>query len=261
MNPDLVIGPGDRGNSGRNPPRSPASGRRTSRLAASLLAESPPPMHSSLLLLLCCLAMTQGTLPAQVARVDPYTIVGDRNYLSGYPAMNDDGSIQVVVEIPAGSAQKWEVDKRDGTLRWEFKDSQPRVVKYLAYPGNYGMIPRTLLARDEGGDGDPLDVLILGEAMERGSVVRARVIGVLQLLDGGEVDDKILAVPMQAPLAMVDDLEELRAKFPGVLEIVETWFTNYKGPGKMESKGYAGVERAVAVIHKAAARFEATQNR
>ena len=47
--------------------------------------------------------------------------------------------------------------------------AKPREVKYLGYPGNYGMIPRTLLPKELGGDGDPLDVIVLGPAVERGS--------------------------------------------------------------------------------------------
>ena len=53
-----------------------------------------------------------------------------------------------MVEIPAGSNDKWEVDKTSGALYWEQEDGKPRVVQYLAYPGNYGMIPRTSLPHE-----------------------------------------------------------------------------------------------------------------
>ena len=106
---------------------------------------------------------------AGLTTVDPFTLQGHGNILTDYPALNENsGTINVVIEIPAGTAAKWEVDKRDGALRWEIEDGRPRVVRYLGYPGNYGMVPRTLLPEEVGGDGDALDVLVLGPALEHG---------------------------------------------------------------------------------------------
>jgi inorganic pyrophosphatase len=211
-------------------------------------------MRPSLLavVFLSCVAQDPG-----LERPDGFTIVGPANYLTGYPALSAPGIANVVVEIPAGTNAKWEVDKEDGALRWEFKNGAPRVVQYLPYPGNYGMIPRTLLPKELGGDGDPLDVIVLGPAVERGRVVRAHIVGVLNLLDGGEQDDKLLAVLDGSPLAGVRSVEELDAHFAGISRIVETWFENYKGPGEMESRGFG--ERAVAleVLITAATAFEA----
>jgi len=182
--------------------------------------------------------------------------IRDANYLDGYAAIPGAGLVQVVVEIPAGTNDKWEVGKSSGALHWEYKNGKPRVVQYLAYPGNYGMIPRTSLPREVGGDGDPLDVLLLGAQVERGSVVRARPIGVLKLVDDGERDDKIIAVPITGPLSDAVDLETLDAKYPGVREIVETWFTHYKGPGRITSGGYRNEADALAVVREASRYYE-----
>ena len=190
---------------------------------------------------------------------DKYTLVGERSFLSDYPARSEDGRLHVVVEIPAGTTQKWEVDKKDGALRWEFKKGKPRVVSYLGYPGNYGMVPRTLLPEELGGDGDPLDVLVLGPAMPRGSVVRVRVLGVLQMLDGGEKDDKILAVVENSALAQAGSIQELQEQFPGVLTIVETWFENYKGPGEIECSGFLPAADAERVIDEAIRAYETSR--
>jgi len=187
--------------------------------------------------------------------IDPYTLKGEENLLSHHPAMNEDGTVNVVVEIPTGTTSKWEVVKPSGELKWEFKNGEPRVVRYLGYPGNYGMIPSTLLPKALGGDGDPLDVILLGPAIPRGTVVRARVIGVLELLDGGEQDDKILAVIEGDALARATSVAELDAGFPGVTTIVETWFVSYKGPGKLESKGFAERDEAIQTVEAAAAAF------
>ena len=185
---------------------------------------------------------------AQLEALDPYTLVGPKNFLTGYQPLNGDGSIHVVIEIPAGTLAKWEVDKSDGKLRWEFKKGKPRVVKYLGYPGNYGMVPRTLLPKKLGGDGDPLDVLVLGPAVPRGTVVKVSIIGVLKLLDGGEQDDKLLAVAEGTAMAGVRDLRELNEKFPGVGTIVETWFVNYKGPGELVSLGFGNAKEAERIL-------------
>ena len=192
--------------------------------------------------------------PGLVA-VDDYTLKAEKSLLSGHPPTNPDGTINVVVEIPAGTTAKWEVAKPSGELRWEFKNGRPREVRYLGYPGNYGMLPRTLLSKQEGGDGDPLDVIVLGPAVPRGAVVRARVIGVLKLLDGGERDDKILAVLAGDPLAEAGSVRELDEEFPGVTKIVEIWFESYKGPGELEAQGFEGPDAAMRVIRSAAAAF------
>lgn len=197
-----------------------------------------------------------GNIAAGLKQVDKYTIVSQGNFLSDYPAMNSDGSINVVVEIPTGTVAKWEVTKPEGKLEWEFKNGKPRVVKYLGYPGNYGMIPQTLLAKEDGGDGDPLDVIVLGEAIPRGTVVKAQVLGVLKLLDGGEVDDKIIATLASSPLASVKGPSEMDQKFPGVLSIVKTWFESYKGPGELTSDGYADAQSALAVIKQSHETFK-----
>lgn len=156
--------------------------------------------------------------------------------------------IHAVIEIPAGTNAKWEVEKSGGQLRWEFKNGKPRVVQYLPYPGNYGMIPQTILPRELGGDGDPLDVIVLGPALGRGAVIPVRVIGVLKLLDGGEQDDKLVAVSLDGPLRDVETLAELDARFQGVRLILETWFGHYKGPGEMEVRGWGDAERADQIL-------------
>lgn len=185
---------------------------------------------------------------SNVTVVDKYTLAGDKHFVRDYPPIDSYGNINVVVEIPTGTTAKWEVDKTTGELVWEFKDEKPRVVSYLGYPGNYGMIPQTLLPKESGGDGDPLDVIVIGPALPRGSVVKARVIGVLKLLDGGEQDDKIVAVLPKSDLGKVSSIKELNQEFNGITKIIEIWFSNYKGPGEMQSQGFAEVSEAQKVL-------------
>ena len=204
----------------------------------------------------CAVRIGDSSVAPGLRVTDPYTIVGRKSFIDGYDARHVNGDINVVVEIPAGTTAKWEVDKADGNLRWEFKGGSPRRVKYLAYPANYGMIPGTVMSKEMGGDGDPLDAIILGPALPRGSVAQAKLIGVLKLLDKGERDDKLLLVVPDTPLYQVSDLNELDEKFVGVTTIVETWFSNYKGPGKMKSLGYADAREARDVLDAAVKEFD-----
>ena len=178
-------------------------------------------------------------------------ISGSAHYVDGFDPISKTGKLQVVIEIPAGTTQKWEVNKDDGNLHWEIKNGKRRVVQYVGYPGNYGMIPRTLLSYESGGDGDPLDVLVLGPPLARGELIEAKLIGVLNLSDGGEQDDKLIAVMDDTAFGAMNSIQDLDQNFPGALTIIETWFEGYKGPGKMKSSGFSGLEEAGAILETA----------
>ena len=174
-----------------------------------------------------------------------------KNYIHDFPPFSNDGNITVVVEIPSGTMEKWEVDKTDGELKLEMIDGKPRIINYLGYPGNYGFIPQTLLDKQSGGDGDPLDVIVIGPPEERGSVISCKLLGVLYLKDTGETDDKLIALSKQSTLFKINSLEELQLKYPGILEILKTWFKNYKGPGKMTSTGFGNKKDANRILELA----------
>ncbi len=166
-----------------------------------------------------------------------------KNYLFDYLPQNEDGTINAVIEIPAGTQEKWEV-KTDGIMRRDLKDGKPRSIEYLGYPVNYGMVPGTILSERAGGDGDPLDVIVIGAPLERGQVAAVKMIGVLKLIDQGLMDHKIISVLPGTVFAEIDDMEELDSDYPGISKIIEIWFENYKWPGKMEAKGYESVAEA-----------------
>lgn len=93
--------------------------------------------------------------------------------------------VQCVIEITQGSQVKYELDKDSGLLKMD------RVLfSAVHYPANYGFIPRTYCD-----DKDPLDILVLASInIEPLCIVEAKVIGVMHMIDGGEIDDKIIAV-------------------------------------------------------------------
>lgn len=171
-------------------------------------------------------------------------LMGERHFISGYEPITENSLVNVVIEIPAGTDAKWEVEKETGHIAWEYRDGKPRVVQYIGYPGNYGMVPRTLA-----GDGDTVDVLVLGAPIERGVVAETRIIGVLEMLDDGEQDDKLIAVTTNSHFDLVNNMEELDQYFRGVSTIIEIWFDNYKGPdNSVEILGLNDAERAWEIL-------------
>ncbi|HEY5505990.1 MAG TPA: inorganic diphosphatase [Coriobacteriia bacterium] len=173
---------------------------------------------------------------------DMYTLLAKTDFLAG-DRKNADGTYNVAVEIPAGTSQKWETSQTVTTsMFWEFKNGAPRIVTYLPYVGNYGSLRNTMAA-----DGDPLDVLVLGPAIPRGTIQKVKIIGVMNILDGTDADDKLLAVVTGDPMGAVNSLAELDATYPGVSAIVKTWFENYKGPGEMTFESWGDVTAAKAL--------------
>ena len=144
-----------------------------------------------------------------------------------------DNWVTARIEIPSGTLQKWEVSKATGKLEWETKNGRPRVVNYLGYPGNYGMIEQTVWKKSAGGDGDPVDILVLGEPLPRDARVSVRIIGMLKVLDRNEGDHKVLAVPKTGPFSTITSLIALKRQYPGVMSIITTWFENYKHPDEV----------------------------
>ncbi len=212
------------------------------------------------------LALLLGTVlsvPAAGQTLLPQVSVlkGERNFWSGYDPVNVDGTVNVVIEISAGTTAKYMVELKSGMIELEQKNGAPRYVQYLGYPCNYGNIPRSVLLKSKGGDGDAVDALVLGPAVPTGSVVRGRAIGMLSLVDTGEKDDKVIVVMENTPFFSVRSVDELDRKFPGVTTILQTWMTSYKGRDKdgklyLSSPGFKGRAETVKFIGDAVLDFE-----
>ena len=165
------------------------------------------------------------------------------------PLKDIDGNIVAVIEIPAGTNHKYEYNYDKNEFECELIDGKERVVNYLPYPGNYGFIPGTLMDKERGGDGDALDVLVLGETVPQGSTIAIKPIATLKLLDKGEEDHKIIAVPVNKELNIlrVNSFVELPAS---VKTILMTWFSSYKGIGKMEFLHWEGDSATLEEVSK-----------
>ena len=197
----------------------------------------------SMVTAICGIAGAQDLNSPNVTAIDKYTIKGPKHYHTGYEPGDADGNVNVVIEIPKGTTGKWEVSLEDGTIKWEFKKGKPRMVTYRGgYIANYGSIPQTALPKTLGGDGDPLDVVVLGAPIPRGEVVKVKLIGVLNLIEHGEYDGKLIALKKGSPEYGAASIEELNSTYGNIVDKMSLWFENYKGPDsgmKVESIGDA----------------------
>jgi inorganic pyrophosphatase len=147
-----------------------------------------------------------------------------------------------VIEIPKGSTNKYELDKETGLLRLD------RVLySAVHYPADYGFIPRTFCD-----DGDPLDVLVLGqEPVYPLTIVDARAIGVMRMRDDKGIDDKIIAISVRDPaFADYTDHSQLPAH---VLRQMRRFFEDYKVLERKQVviEGLLGPAQALDVIREA----------
>lgn len=161
----------------------------------------------------------------------------------------ENGVINVVVEIPAGSNHKIEWDRKLGAMKLD------RVEPIIfAKPTNYGFIPQTL---DE--DGDELDALIItDQPLTTGIFLQARIIGVMKFVDDGEVDDKVVVVP-------ADDrnngnaIQTLADLPPQLIKQIEFHFNHYKDlkkSGTTKVTNWGNIDEAKKVIRESQHRWQ-----
>ena len=154
--------------------------------------------------------------------------------------------VRMIVEIPKNSANKYEYDGKLGVFRLD-----RALYSAVHYPGDYGFIPRTLHE-----DGDPLDILVrINEPTFPGCQIDCRPLGVLKMLDRGEPDDKIIAVPSNDPYYHeYFDIADLSQHY---LKEVEHFFHIYKDleGRRVEIVGWEKSEVAARVISESIARY------
>ena len=164
------------------------------------------------------------------------------------PGDVEGGTINVVVEIPAGSCHKIEWNREKAIMQLDRVDP-----KIFAKPTNYGFIPQTL---DE--DGDELDVLIVtDEPLPTGVFLEAKIIGVMKFEDDGEVDDKIIVVPSDDRNTgnVINSLTDLPKQ---ILDQITHHFSHYKDLKKPDStivKEWGDEIEAKSVIRSAIERW------
>ncbi len=164
------------------------------------------------------------------------------------PGDIDGGIINVVVEIPTGSSHKIEWNRELAVFQLD--RVEPAI---FAKPTNYGFIPQTL---DE--DGDELDALIItDQPLTTGIFLEAKVIGVMQFEDDGEIDDKVIVVPADDRNTgnAINSLEDLPKQLINQIEHHFTHYKDLKKPGSTVVKGFAGIDEAKKIIHESVERW------
>ena len=151
--------------------------------------------------------------------------------------------VNVIIEVPIGGEPiKYEMDKKSGALvvdRFLYTS--------MRYPGNYGFIPHTL-----SGDGDPCDVIVANtRALMPGSVISARVVGVLLMEDEAGQDEKLLAVPSSWLTARYDNVKNYTDLPDILLKQIEHFFAHYKdleGTKWVKVLGWGDADKARSLI-------------
>ena len=154
--------------------------------------------------------------------------------------------VRMVVEIPKNSANKYEYDKETGVFRLDRALYSP-----MHYPGDYGFVPGTLAE-----DGDPVDVLVLVEEPSfSGCMIAVRPLGMLDMLDQNEPDQKLLAVPNRNP--RFDVWRSIDDVLPHMLREIEHFFTIYKEleGKKTEIRGWKGPAEAREILRAGRERY------
>jgi inorganic pyrophosphatase len=150
-------------------------------------------------------------------------------------------SINVIVEINKGSKNKYEIDKKTGLI------SLDRVAHTAQdFPFDYGFVPQSLWHDD-----DPLDVVILTTyPLLPGILVRVRPVAIMNMIDSGEGDDKIISVPVDDP--RFDSIQDLKDINPHTLKEIEHFYSTYKKLQNkvVEVKGFKGKAEAEAAFEE-----------
>jgi inorganic pyrophosphatase len=174
------------------------------------------------------------------------------NLLHVLPAFADEAELRLnaIVELNSGTINKYELITETGQLKLDR-------VGYcsLAYPFAYGCIPRTW---DE--DGDPLDIEIVGvsEPLIPGSLVEARIIGIMKFDDGGEVDDKVIAVLADDKrMDHITSYTQLGAHWVKETEYYWQHYKDLKKPGTCRVNGFFDSKEAVSIIKQCETRYQA----
>jgi inorganic pyrophosphatase len=168
------------------------------------------------------------------------------NILAYEQPKNFPEEFNLLIEIPAGTGVKYETNNETGNIIVDRFMAMP-----VAYPANYGSITRT-----KNVDGDPLDALVITRMpIQAGAIIRVRPIGLMKMIDGGDQDDKIIAVPVSkvdptyADIKSLDDLPKMDR------ERLLAFFRVYKqlpeGSKVVEMKGFDSIDAAKAIAKTA----------
>jgi len=174
------------------------------------------------------------------------------NLLHDIPAGSAD-EMNVIVEVSKGSSNKYEIDKETGLIKLDRANYSS-----AAFPTEYGFVPQTLWD-----DGDALDVVLLATfPIPSGVLVKARPIALMEMIDTGENDYKLIAVPVKDK--RWEDVQDLPDLNKHTLKEIQHFFETYKqlkdGKAVVEIRGFKGKEDAIAAFNRATELYQKGSN-
>lgn len=177
-----------------------------------------------------------------VSKVDYYNL----------PTYSKNNNVNAVIEIPAGTNKKLEFNTKSLTFEIDKKKGKDRVIEFLPYIGNYGFIPSTYSDPNKGGDGDAVDVLVIAETVDTGTVLEITPIGLLKLIDDGEIDYKVIANvhDKSKQIIKANSFKDLESNYPEIIKIIESWFLNYNIDDEAKINGWGNEKEAYLEINK-----------
>lgn len=209
----------------------------------------------------CLIFIIKNSYSKEASISKSFQLIGQKNFINDYNTFDNDNNLNVVIEIPSGTNEKWEVSKDGSKLELEFNNGLPRIIDYIGYPFNYGFAPKTLLSSDVNGDGDQLDVIVLSQKnIKRGDIISAKIIGMYLMTDNEKIDNKIISVQIGSRFENINSLKGLNIDYPGILEIIEIWFKNYKGFASA-SNGFVEKKIAKDFINKTKNSYERNKSK
>ena len=160
--------------------------------------------------------------------------------------------LQAVIEIPVGTNDKIEYNPTKNKFEQDTLNGQPRVIQFLGYPVNYGFIPSTKMNQNKQGDGDPLDVLVLGKPLKTGQILSVKPIALLQMKDNGELDHKVLGIPIDKKFQTLNirNFKDFSKNHPKIREMIGEWFQHYDKTAQIEILGWTDENMALKEIKK-----------
>ncbi len=162
------------------------------------------------------------------------------NYLHEV-APGEETKMNVIIEIPRGSKNKYEIDKETGLIALDrvYHTTQDM-------PFDYGFVPQTLWD-----DGDALDVIVLTtHPLHPGILARVRPVGIMDMIDSGDSDSKVIAVPTDD--ARWEDVKDISDVNKHTIKEMEHYFSTYKKIQNkvVEVKGFAGKDKAIEAFRR-----------
>lgn len=169
-----------------------------------------------------------------------------------YPPFSENGNAFMIVVNPAGTNTIYGYDPVKNRFDVKSENENSNEINYLPYPVNFGFIPSTVKEEALTGAGYPLDVLAIGSTIKQGSLLEFVPVGVLKVSYDGEEDRKIIGVVVNSEIKIIDckTLACLQQDYPGLTEIIETWYNNHRNDADVKVLGWEDEKTAMETIKR-----------